>query len=130
MESGLKTEPGFLYSIHGFMVLSTYLAWYSLVYTLFPLVFHLSICVTSPHILYAPTNNRFTDPIHRRWYIRLFLVFVLIYHFLDTLSYTIFYGSIATLLSPGKTWVLVWAVYAFKKYDAFTAAPTISIKKE
>ena len=48
------------------------------------------------------------------------MVVVLAYHLLDTISYAIFYGYEAVLLSPGKTWMLLWAIYALNKHNAFS----------
>ena len=48
------------------------------------------------------------------------MVVVLTYHMLDTISYAIFYGYEAVFLSPGKTWILLWAIHALRQYGAFS----------
>jgi hypothetical protein len=121
MEYGSRKALGNLSLTHGmFLYLFRLYAWYGLVYTVFPLAFHLSFCITSPSLLYSPTNTRFLNPIHKRFESRTLLVFVLVYHFLDTCSMTIFYGLVSTIISPGKTWLLVWSVHVLRKYSCFS----------
>jgi hypothetical protein len=107
----MGTRPGYL----GIWYLIINVAWYGLLYTLFPLVIYLSFTVTSPSLLYHPTNPRYTNPIHSRWYSRYILISCLVYHTLDTIMMGIAYGTIATIVSPGRTWILIWAYYIFFK---------------
>ncbi|KAI8897809.1 Metallo-dependent phosphatase-like protein [Globomyces pollinis-pini] len=112
-------------------VLDTWVfAWYGLLYALFPLTFYLSFCVTKPTLLYAASNIRVTSPIHTRWYSKLIVGFALVYHLLDTVSYSIFYGYQATLLSPGKTWISLWAIYKLWHLSFDPKLPSVVVKVE
>ena len=57
------------------------------------------------------------------------MISVLVYHAVDTASMTIFYGLVSTLVSPGKTWILVWAYFKLGSFGVFgkTSAPADSV---
>ncbi|KAJ3371813.1 Transmembrane protein 62 [Kappamyces sp. JEL0680] len=107
-------------------ILDTWLyAWYGLLYTLLPLVFYLSFCITPPRLLYSHTNPRLSNPIHSRSYIRVIVIGVLVYHAIDALTLSIFYGIVSTVLSPGRTWILIWAWYQLKNLGCFYRPPPL-----
>ncbi|KAI3653360.1 hypothetical protein MP228_001307 [Amoeboaphelidium protococcarum] len=106
-----------------------------LVYLFCPLVIYLSFCITPPEQLYAPQpleeevkaagqdvywlppiHNRRRFPLHRRLYIRILVVLVIWYQFNSAFFISIFYGPIAMLVSPGKSWFICWACYALYKH--------------
>jgi hypothetical protein len=103
------------------------IAWYGLLYTLFPLMFYLSFHVLPPNLTYSSTNERLKHPIHLRKSIHYLVIVILIYHGMDTCSMSIFYGLVSTIVSPGKTWILIWAYFRLKWCGIFGAKKDIQI---
>lgn len=86
-------------------------AFYALVYQILPFLMYISFCVTSPVVLYSKSNPRLTGPIHQRWYVRLIVLSCCLYHLLDCFSLVLFYGWYSALISPAKSWFIVWQIY-------------------
>ena len=85
---------------------------YQLAYAVFPFLFYMSFNCTSPVHLYSRTNLRYKRPIHQRWYVRLGVIFICLYHILDCYTLKLFYGWEAFWFSPGKTWFTLWCIYS------------------
>ncbi|KAJ3036271.1 Transmembrane protein 62 [Rhizophlyctis rosea] len=98
-------------------LLDTWLfACYELVYTIGPLVIYLSYCCTPAEYLYSPRNPRCQYPIHERWYIRLTVLCCLLYQSSHAMLMGVFYGPWTVLLSPGKTWVILWSAWVLYRW--------------
>ena len=106
---------------------------FELVYVLAPLIIFLSFCITPPEQLYSiqvkranlkpnaifwlpPIHNRRKYPLHRRMGVRATVAFAAWYQLVNCFFIGLYYGPIAALLSPGKTWFVLWACYALYKH--------------
>jgi hypothetical protein len=107
---------------------------FELLYQFGPLVVYLSFCITPPDQLYSrpptrsagaddtdtywfpPIHNRRKYPLHRRMIIRITIAAVALYQLMNVFFIWLYYGPFAMLLSPGKTWFCLWAIYALYKH--------------
>ena len=105
---------------------------FELLYLFGPLVVYLSFCITPPDQLYArpptehvnskdiyyfpPIHDRRKYPLHRRIYVRILVAVVVLYQLMNVFFIWLYYGPFAMLLSPGKTWFCMWAIYALYKH--------------
>lgn len=96
---------------------------HELCYSYIPLVIYLSFCCTRPERLYWEGNFRQAHPVHKRWYVRLFVFWCCILLISSTCLYQasqaftpgLFYGWIAVIISPGKSWFVAWACWIILK---------------
>ncbi|KAL3896787.1 MAG: hypothetical protein SGCHY_003852, partial [Lobulomycetales sp.] len=88
---------------------------HELIYSYIPLVVYLSFCCTRPSRLYFSGNPRAHYPVHRSWYVRLFVFLCCMYQASQAYTPSLFYGWISLVLSPMKSWYVGWACYAILK---------------
>lgn len=104
-----------------------------LAYILLPLVLYLSFCITPPEQLYAPfktltaeekrnvfffpaRHERRLYPLHRNIHVRLLVAATVLYQLVNCFFISIFYGPMAVVLSPGKTWFVLWSCWALWRH--------------
>eukprot|EP00158_Paraphelidium_tribonemae_P007390 Partr_v1_DN28229_c1_g1_i1_m76306 putative transmembrane protein 62 len=107
---------------------------FEIAYLFGPLVIYLSFCITPPEQLYSqtartedlkpsgsvfifpPRHNRRKYPLHRRLTIRMAVALISFYQLVNVYYIGLYYGPLAVLFSPGKTWFVLWACYALYKH--------------
>ena len=117
-------------------------------YILFPLTLYLSFCITPPEQLYAvpaeldktfdegnvfffpPRHERRQFPLHRNTKVRMIVAGAVLYQLVNTFFIGIFYGPVAVLISPGKTWFVLWACYALWRHRWSEKGVWVDLKTE
>ncbi|KAI8813646.1 hypothetical protein BJ742DRAFT_704781 [Cladochytrium replicatum] len=84
----------------------------------FPVVIYLSHCVTTPTLLYCSSNPRRFRPLHTHWICGLSVFFYFAYQIRESFLYRIYYGWVAIIVSPARSWWLVWVLYTTVKWSA------------
>lgn len=105
-------------------------------YILGPLVVYLSFSITPPEQLYSrpppteellrytakthyyfpPVHDRRRYPLHRRPMVRLIVSGSVLFQLVNVFFIGLYYGPWAMVLSPGKTWFIIWAIWALWRH--------------
>lgn len=116
MLSGIKFFNGYWVPL-----LDTWVfAFEELLYNIFPIMIYLSFCITPANLLYSSENERLYNPLHQRWYVRMMMVSLFIYQIMNASMISIFYGPIALLIGPTKSWYVIWSIIMFWKFQRFS----------